>query len=79
MYTLTLKIPEIIKEKLKTYSKSKGLSKSEIVRNALIDYFDKDDFKKQGTFYNMAEDLAGSIEGPSNLSVNKDYLSKYGQ
>lgn len=79
MYTLTLKIPDIIKEKLKTYSKSKGLSKSEIVRNALLDYFDKDDFRKQGTFYDLAEDLAGSVEGPSDLSTNKKYLSEYGQ
>ena len=79
MYTLTLKIPEIIKEKLKTYSKRKGLSKSEIVRNALLDYFDKDDFENQGTFYDLAEDLAGSVKGPSDLSTNKEHLSKYGQ
>ncbi len=79
MYTLTLKIPDIIKEKLKTYSKSKGLSKSEIVRKALLEYFEKDDFEKQGTFYDLAEDLAGSVEGPSDLSTNKEYLSEYGQ
>jgi len=79
MYTLTLKIPDIIKEKLKTYSKHKGLSKSEIVRNALLDYFDKDDFKKQGTFYDLAEDLAGSVKATSDLSANKKYLSSYGK
>jgi len=79
MYTLTLKIPDIIKEKLKTYSKRKGLSKSEIVRNALLDYFDKDEFEKQGTFYDLARDLAGSVETEPDLSTNKDYLSEYGQ
>ncbi len=79
MYTLTLKIPDIIKEKLKTYSKRKGLSKSEIVRNALGEYFDKDDFEKQGTFYDLAKDLAGSVDSGSDLSTNKEYLSKYGQ
>ena len=78
MYTLTLKIPEIIKEKLKTYSKSKGLCKSEIVRKALLDYFDKDEFEKQGTFYDLARDLAGSVKAEPDLSINKKHLSEYG-
>lgn len=79
MDTLTLKIPDVIKEKLKTYSRLKGLSRSEIVRNALLEYFDKDELEKQGTFYDLAKDLAGSINGSSDLSTNKEYLSGYGQ
>jgi predicted DNA-binding protein len=77
--TLTLKIPVVIKEKLKTYSKRIGLSRSEIVRKALLEYFDKDGLDKQGTFYDLAKDLAGSVKGSSDLSTNKDYLSGYGQ
>ena len=79
MDTLTLKIPDVIKEKLKTYSRRKGLSRSEIVRNALLDYFERDDLEKQGTFYDLAKDLAGSVKGSSDLSTNKEYLSGYGQ
>ncbi len=79
MDTLTLKISEGIKEKLNTYSKRKGLSKSEIVRNALLDYFDKDDLDRQGSFYDLAKDLAGSVSEKHDLSVNKDHLSGYGQ
>lgn len=79
MNTLTLKIPDVIKEKLKTYSRRKGLSKSEIVRNALLDYFERDDLEKQGTFYDLAKDLAGSVKGYSDLSTNEEYLSGYGQ
>ena len=79
MDTLTLKIPGVIKEKLKTYSRRKGLSRSEIVRNALIEYFDKDELEKQGTFYDLAKDLAGSLNGSPDLSTNKEYLSGYGQ
>lgn len=79
MDTLTLKIPDIIKEKLKTYSKRKGMSRSEIVREALLEYFDKDEFEKQGTFYDLAKDLAGCVKGSSDLSTNKEYLSGYGQ
>jgi predicted transcriptional regulator len=79
MDTLTLKISSAIKEKLKTYSKRKGLSRSEIVRNALLDYFERDDFDKEGTFYDLAQDLAGSINTNSDLSTNKKYLTGYGQ
>lgn len=79
MVTLTLKISEGIKEKLKTYSRKKGVSKSEIVRNALIDYFERDDLEKQGTFYDLAQDLAGSVKAASDLSTNKEHLSGYGQ
>jgi predicted transcriptional regulator len=79
MDSLTLKISSAIKEKLKIYSKRKGLSKSEIVRNALLDYFERDDFDKEGTFYDLAQDLAGSINTNSDLSTNKKYLTGYGQ
>jgi len=76
--TLTLKIPEGIKEKLNSYAKRKGLSRSEIVRNALLDYFDKDDLDRQGSFYDLAKDLAGSVSEKDDLSVNKEHLNGYG-
>jgi predicted transcriptional regulator len=79
MDTLTLKIPDVIKEKLKTYSRRKGLSRSEIVRKALNEYFEKDDFKDEGSFYDLAKDLAGSVKEASDLSTNKKHFSGYGQ
>ncbi len=78
MDTLTLKIPEEINQKLRAYSKNKGLSKSEIVRNALVEYFDKDNIKK-GSFYDLAKDLAGCVQEAPDLSTNKKYLSGYGR
>ena len=79
MDILTLKIPDVIKEKLKSYARRKGLSRSEIVRNALLEYFERDELEKQGTFYDLAKDLAGSVKGVSDLSTNKDHLSGYGR
>jgi predicted transcriptional regulator len=79
MDTLTLKIPDAIKEKLNTYSRRNALTRSEIVRKALIEYFDKDDLKRQGTFYDLAKDLAGSVKDAPDLSTNKQYLTEYGQ
>jgi predicted transcriptional regulator len=79
MNTLTLKIPDVIKEKLKTYSRRKGVSRSEIVRKALNEYFEKDDFKDEGSFYDLAKDLAGSVKESSDLSTNKKHFAGYGQ
>jgi len=79
MDTMTLKIPEVIKEKLRNLSRKKGLSKSEIIRNALIEYLDKDDVVKKGTFMDLAMDLAGSVDEQSDLSTNKEYIAGYGQ
>lgn len=76
MDILTLKIHDSIKEKLESYSKRKGISKSEIVRNALIDYFNRDDLERQGTFYDLAKDIAGSVKAPADLSTNKKYLTE---
>jgi len=79
MDNLTLKIPDVIKEKLKSYARRKGLSKSEIVRNALLEYFERDESVTPGTFYDLAKDLAGSVKGKSDLSTNKAHLSGYGR
>jgi len=78
MDTLTLKVPDIIKEKLNTYSRGKGLSRSEIIRNALLEYFARDDIETKGTFFDLSQDLAGSINAPSDLSLNKKYWDGYG-
>jgi hypothetical protein len=78
MDTLTLKIPEILKSKLNRYAKQKGLSRSEIVRKALSDFFSEGGVRL-GAFLDFSEDLAGSIEGPSDLSSNKKYLDGYGK
>ena len=55
------------------------MSRSEIVRNALLDYFERDDLEKQGTFYDLAKDLAGTVEESSDLSTKKEHLAGYGK
>jgi antitoxin component of RelBE/YafQ-DinJ toxin-antitoxin module len=78
MSTLTLKVPDVLNAQLNSYAKQKGLSKSEIVRIALSEYFSRDNIPFEGSILDLSEDLAGSIEAPSDLSINKDYLEGYG-
>jgi len=78
MNTLTLKVPEIIKTQLNSFAKKQGMSKSDIVRQALIEYFSKDHVTVSGSFLDLAVDLAGTIEASSDLSTSKAHLEGYG-
>ena len=79
MKTLALKLPEILEARLRTFARRNGLSKSEIVRRALMEYLSRDDVSDSGSFLDLARDLAGSIEGPSDLSTNKTHFERYGK
>ena len=79
MDTLTLKIPDVTKTKLDAYAKHKGVSKSQVVREALVDYFAENKSDKQGSFFDLAKDLAGSVQGPADLSSGRHHLTGYGK
>ncbi|MCK4640096.1 MAG: transcriptional regulator [Candidatus Marinimicrobia bacterium] len=79
MNTLTLKVPAILKTRLNSYASKKGISKSEIVRSALLEYLSKENEKHTSAFIDFAEDLAGKIDGPIDLSTNKKYFDGYGR
>ena len=78
MNTLTLKVPELLNTRLNTYARKKGMSKSEIVRIALSEYFSKDDTQFEGSFLDLSRDLVGTAEASEDLSTNKDYFEGYG-
>ena len=79
MKILTLKLPEVLEVRLNLFAHKNGLSRSEIVRRALMEYFSRDDVSHSGSFLELSRDLAGSIEGPSDLSTNKAHLERYGK
>ena len=79
MKTLTLKLPEILELKLNGIAHRSGLSRSEIVRNALTEYFSREELNNSGSFFDLARDLAGSIEGPSDLASNKSHMEGFGE
>lgn len=79
MTTLTLKVPDVLNNKLNNYAEEKGLNKSEIVRLALMEYLSKGDSHSTTSFLSLSADLAGSVNGPSDLSINTSYLEDYGK
>jgi len=79
MKTLTLKLPEILENQLNVFARKIGLSRSEIVRRALLEYFKRDEKKDSISFLDLSRDIAGSIDGPPDLSTNKAHLEGYGK
>ena len=79
MKTLTFKCPEILNTQLDIFAQKKGMSRSEIIRCALVKYLSNDNVNNSSSFFDLSRDLAGYIEGPSDLSLNKTHLQDYGQ
>ncbi len=78
MKTLSLKLPETLYGDLAALAKDRGLSKSALVREALIDLFRRQRTPSRRSALAQLEDLAGSFEGPEDLSCNKAHLDNLG-
>lgn len=76
--TITLKLSDIDLNKLNSLAEQRGTTKSNIVREALVEYLSETDVKSKKSFADLASDLTGIIDKPKDLSVNEKYLSSYG-
>ena len=79
MKILSLKLPDELAQELSAQARSRGTTKSEILREALADFLAKTPQPAAGSFLDRAGDLVGSLEGPGDLSYNKKYLDGYGR
>ena len=79
MRTISLKLNETLDEKLIEIAQKQGISKSRVIRNAVIAYLKaNNDFSSESCF-SLANDLLGSIDGPSDLSFNKKHMEDFGK
>ncbi len=79
MKTLTVKVPEELDTKLAALADQWGESKSAVVRTALEQIVENNGAAGKNSCWSLARDLAGSAEGPKDLSHNKLYLKGYGR
>ena len=79
MTTITLKLSKVLEAQLKIFAQKHGVSRSEIVRRALEEYFSHDDTNNSGSFLDLSRDLVGSVDGPNDLSTNNAYFERYGK
>jgi predicted transcriptional regulator len=69
MKSLSLKLPDTLNHRLTHAAASRKSSKSDVVRDALEVFL----------ALSLAKDLAGSVSGPADLSVNPSHLKQFGR
>ena len=79
MKTLSIKLPESLLEKLDSTAAKKGESRSALIREAIDIIINENNKSRSESCMDLANDLAGSLEGPEDLSFNKDRLEGYGR
>ena len=79
MKSLSLKLPDDLAQELSAQARSRGTTKSEVLREALVDFLGRAPQPDNGSFLDRAGDLVGRLDGPGDLSYNKKYLDGYGR
>jgi len=79
MKTVSFKLPEILIEQITSLAKSRGETRSSLVRKAIKNLIEKNNDPQEVSCLDLAKDLAGSVTGPEDLSFNKERLNGYGQ
>ncbi len=79
MKTISVKIPEDLDLKLTAVAEKRRESKSAIIRSALDHLVKSSDAITPNSCLDLAKDLIGSVEGPSDLSYNNKHLKGYGR
>ncbi len=67
---ISIRLPQELEEKLASLSASQGVTKSDIVRRALEDYFKRDEETRRP--YDLGEDLFGKY-GSGAGTLSRDY------
>ncbi len=77
---ISVRIPDALTTRLRTHSRAKGTTESELVREALESYLGKT--KKESSAYDLAE-AAGIIGAarklPNDLSTNPRHMKGFGK
>ena len=79
MKTLTVKVPEDLDLKLTAVAAKRRESKSALIRAALEHIVKSSETNSPNSCLDLAKDLIGSVEGPSDLSHSSKHLKGYGR
>lgn len=79
MNTVSLKVPDSLAAAITETARRKGVSKSALIREALTVYLRTQKTDQSGSALSQLADLQGILCGPEDLSVNRDYLEKFGR
>lgn len=75
MRTISLKVPAALDRRLARLAARLQTSKSAVLRQALEEFAEREGRSKAG----FAPELAGCVEGPSDLATAKRHMTGYGR
>ena len=75
MQTVSLKLPRELDEALTELARKRGSTRSSLIREAIESYT----AQHRRSVAEFADDLAGSLEGPDDLSSGAGHMSGYGE
>lgn len=79
MKTISLKLPDELDKELTTRAEHRQTTKSALIREAIEGYLTSNTPPPRGSALDLAGDLVGCVEGPGDLSYNKDYFRDFGR
>ena len=79
MVTISLRIPESLATEVAAAARRRGVSESVLVREAIETLLGADEATQPRSALDLAHDLAGTCEGPDDLSTNKKYMEGFGE
>ncbi len=79
MKTISLKLPETLDADLAALAQDQGVSKSELMRQALAELLRQGRPATRGSALALVEDLVGCVDGPEDLASNPVYLADLGR
>lgn len=78
MKTLSVKIPHDTNQALSALARRHGIAKSRLIREACQEYFTKQPEHAETSLLERIGDIAGSLNGPGNLTTTPEYLHRHG-
>lgn len=79
MRTITLKLPDGLAARVSATVRKRGVSTSQLVREALEEKLDRKGRTRRVSCLDLAGDLVGVVSGPADLSSNPAHLKGYGR
>jgi predicted transcriptional regulator len=77
MKTIAIKLPDDLLAAIQFAAKKRGETRSAVMREALQEFLSKN--QNTGSCLDLARDLAGRVQGPSDLSTNPAHMDHYGK
>jgi len=79
MKTIAIKLPDDLLVRIRDAAMKRGETMSAVMREALQKYFSGERNQNDLSCLDLARDIAGSFDGPPDLSTNPRYMSHYGR